>query len=52
MLKQLIDFFTYLSTEEPTYNDIDLYETSPRASDILWYQLIRHCLPKYYINRL
>jgi hypothetical protein len=28
---------------EPGYNDIGLYNTSPIASDILRYQLIRHC---------
>jgi hypothetical protein len=27
---------------EPCYNDIDLYDTSPIASDIPWYQLILH----------
>jgi hypothetical protein len=27
---------------EPGYNDIGLY-VSPVESDILWYQLIRHC---------
>jgi hypothetical protein len=31
------------TTVEPGYNDIGLYETSPITSDILWYQLIRHC---------
>jgi hypothetical protein len=25
---------------EPGYNDIGLYDTSPVASDILWYQTI------------
>jgi hypothetical protein len=30
-------------TVEPRYNDICLYDTSSIASDILWYQLIRHC---------
>jgi hypothetical protein len=33
----------YICTVEPSYNDIGLYDTSPIASDILWYQLIRHC---------
>ena len=28
---------------EPGYNDIGLYDTSPRAPDIPWYQLIPHC---------
>jgi hypothetical protein len=28
---------------EPGYNDIGLYDTSPIASDILWFQLICHC---------
>ena len=28
------------STVEPGYNDIGLYDTSPIALDILWYQLI------------
>jgi hypothetical protein len=28
---------------EPGYNDIGFYVTSSIASDILWYQLIRHC---------
>jgi len=32
-----------LSTVEPCYNDVGLCETSPMASDILWYQLIPHC---------
>jgi hypothetical protein len=32
-----------LITVEPGYNDIGLYDTSPIASDILWYQLIPHC---------
>ena len=27
----------------PGYNDIGLCVTSSIASDILWYQLIRHC---------
>jgi len=27
---------------EPGYNDIDLYDTPPIASDIPWYQLILH----------
>jgi hypothetical protein len=27
----------------PGYNDIGLYDTTPVMSDILWYQLIRHC---------
>ena len=31
------------TTVEPGYNDIALYETSPITSDILLYQLIRHC---------
>jgi hypothetical protein len=30
-------------TVEPGYNDIGLYDTSLIESDILWYQLIRHC---------
>jgi hypothetical protein len=30
-------------TVEPGYNDIGLYDTSSITSDILWYQLIRHC---------
>jgi hypothetical protein len=33
----------YENTVEPGYNDIALYDTSPIASDILWYQLIHHC---------
>jgi hypothetical protein len=31
------------NTVEPGYNDIGLCDTSSIASDILWYQLIRHC---------
>jgi hypothetical protein len=31
------------NTVEPGYNDIDVYNTSSIASDILWYQLIPHC---------
>jgi len=31
-----------LYTVEPGYNDIDLYDTSYIASDIVWYQLIPH----------
>jgi hypothetical protein len=34
---------TAVITVEPGYNDIVLYDTPPIASDILWYQLIRHC---------
>jgi len=30
-------------TVEPAYNDIGLYDTMLIQSDILWYQLIRHC---------
>jgi hypothetical protein len=30
-------------TVEPGYDDIGLYDTSPVAPDILWYQLIPHC---------
>jgi hypothetical protein len=33
----------FLSTVEPGYNDIGLCSTLSVASDILWYQLIRHC---------
>jgi hypothetical protein len=33
----------YSNTIEPGYNNIGLYDTSPIVSDILWYQLIRHC---------
>jgi hypothetical protein len=34
----------YMShTVETGYNDIGLYDTSPIASDILWYQLIPLC---------
>jgi hypothetical protein len=33
------------NTVEPGYNDIGLYDTSPIASDIVWYQLIPHCWP-------
>jgi hypothetical protein len=33
----------FLNTVKPGYNDIGLYDTSPTASDILWYQLIPHC---------
>jgi hypothetical protein len=29
-----------ISTVEPGYNDIGLYDTSSIASDILWYELI------------
>jgi hypothetical protein len=32
-----------VNTVEPGYNDIGLYDTSPIASDILWYQLIPRC---------
>jgi hypothetical protein len=28
------------TTVEPVYNDIGLYDTSPIASDILWYQFL------------
>jgi hypothetical protein len=31
-------------TVEPGYKDIDLCDTTPIASDILWYQLIPHYL--------
>jgi hypothetical protein len=33
----------FVNTVEPGYNDIGLYDTSLIESDILWYQLIRHC---------
>jgi hypothetical protein len=39
-------------TGEPGFNDFGLYNTSLIASDILWYQLIPHCLPKLYTPRL
>jgi hypothetical protein len=32
-------------TVEPSYNDTGLCDTLSIASDILWYQLITHCLP-------
>ena len=32
-----------VSTVEPGYNDIGLYDTSFIASDILRYKLIPHC---------
>ena len=32
-----------IDTEEPGYNDIGFYDTSPIASDTLRYQLISHC---------
>jgi hypothetical protein len=28
---------------KPGYNDVGLYDTSSIETDILWYQLIRHC---------
>jgi hypothetical protein len=28
---------------EPGYNDLSLYDISAITSDMLWYQLIRHC---------
>ena len=31
------------NTVEPGYNDNGFYDTPLLASDILWYQLIRHC---------
>jgi hypothetical protein len=31
------------NTVDPGYNDIGLYDTSFIKSDILWFQLIRHC---------
>jgi hypothetical protein len=31
------------NTVEAGYNDIGLHDTSPIASDILWYQLIPPC---------
>ena len=31
------------TTVKPGYNDFGLYDTSPKKSDMLWYQLIRHC---------
>jgi hypothetical protein len=33
------------NTAAPDYNDTVLYNTSPIASDILWYQVIPHRLP-------
>jgi len=33
----------YIHTAKPGYTDIALYDTSSVASDILWYQSIRHC---------
>jgi hypothetical protein len=33
----------HINTVEPDYNDIGLCDTSPIASDILWYQLVRGC---------
>ena len=36
-------FLVLHSTTEPGYNDIDLYDILPIASDILWFQLIPHC---------
>jgi hypothetical protein len=33
----------YIHTDEPVYNDTSLHDTSPIESEILWYQLIRHC---------
>jgi hypothetical protein len=35
----------YSNTAEPGYNDNGLYDTSPITSELLWYQLIRHCQP-------
>jgi hypothetical protein len=32
-----------LNAVEPGYNDIGLHDTTLIESDILWYQLIRHC---------
>jgi hypothetical protein len=37
------DKYLYRNTVEPGYNDIDLYDTSPITSDIVWYQLIPYC---------
>jgi hypothetical protein len=33
----------YIHRVEPRYSDIGLCDSSSVASDILWYQLIRHC---------
>jgi hypothetical protein len=35
--------YPLVNTVEPGYNDIALYDISPIASAILWYQLIGHC---------
>jgi hypothetical protein len=37
----IVVFMAY--TVEPGYNDTGLYDTSPIETDILWYQLLRHC---------
>jgi hypothetical protein len=40
---QPLGHYVRVYTVEPGYNDIGLYDTSSITSDILWYQLIRHC---------
>jgi len=42
VLKVLCLMITKLSTVEPCYNHIGLYDTWHIKSDILWYQLIPH----------
>jgi hypothetical protein len=34
---------TEITTFEPIYNEIGIYDSSPIESDILWCQLTRHC---------
>jgi hypothetical protein len=36
-------YYYYYYAVDSGYNDTGLYDTSPIASDILWYQLIPHC---------
>jgi hypothetical protein len=43
LLLFMFNQFKNIITFESGYNDIGLCDTSPIASDILWYQLIPHC---------
>jgi hypothetical protein len=44
IFSHLLSIYSVLFTEEPSYNDIGLYDTSSIACDILCYQLIRYVL--------
>jgi len=39
----MLTLYIYSHTVKPGYNDIGLYDSLPKASDTLWYQLITHC---------